>query len=66
MAEETKVAIRSIRRDAIDEAKTMQKNSEISEDDLKIAEDKIQKLTDKYVEEIDKILETKEKEVMSI
>ena len=66
MAEDAKVAIRSIRRDAIDEAKTMQKNSEISEDDLKVAEDKIQKLTDKYVEEIDKILETKEKEVMSI
>ena len=66
MAEEAKVAIRSIRRDAIDEAKTMQKNSEISEDELKGAEDNIQKLTDKYVEEIDKILEKKEKEVMSI
>ena len=66
MAEEAKVAIRSIRRDAIDEAKTMQKNSGISEDDLKVAEDKIQKLTDKYVEEIDNILEKKEKEVMSI
>ena len=66
MAEEAKVAIRSIRRDAIDEAKTMQKNSEMSEDELKVAEDKIQKLTDKYVEEIDKILDKKEKEVMSI
>ena len=66
MAEEAKVAIRSIRRDAIDEAKAMQKNSEMSEDELKVAEDKIQKLTDKYVDEIDKILEKKEKEVMSI
>lgn len=66
MAEEAKVAIRSIRRDAIDEAKTMQKNSEISEDDLKVAEEKIQKLTDKYVGEVDTILEKKEKEVMSI
>ena len=66
MAEEAKVAIRSIRRDAIDEAKTMQKNSEMSEDELKVAEDKIQKLTDKYVEEIDQILDKKEKEVMSI
>ena len=66
MAEETKVAVRSIRRDAIDEAKNMQKNSEISEDELKSAEDQVQKLTDKYVEEIDKILEKKEKEVMSI
>ena len=66
MAEDAKVAVRSIRRDGIDEAKAKQKNSEISEDDLKVAEDKIQKLTDKYVEEIDKILSTKEKEVMSI
>ena len=66
MAEEAKVAVRSIRREAIDEAKTMQKNSEISEDDLRVAEDKIQKLTDKYVGEVDAILEKKEKEVMSI
>lgn len=66
MAEEAKVAIRSIRRDAIDEAKAMQKNSEISEDELKGAEDSIQKLTDKYVEQIDNILDKKEKEVMSI
>ena len=66
MAEESKVAVRSIRRDAIDEAKELQKNSEISEDELKGAEDQIQKLTDKYVEEIDTILEKKEKEVMSI
>ena len=66
MAEEAKVAVRSIRREAIDEAKTMQKSSEISEDDLKIAEEKIQKLTDKYVGEVDTILEKKEKEVMSI
>ena len=66
MAEEAKVAIRSIRRDAIDEAKTMQKNSEISEDELKGAEDNIQKLTDKYVDQIDSVLEKKEKEVMSI
>ena len=66
MGEEAKVAIRSIRRDAIDEAKTMQKNSEISEDELKGAEDNIQKLTDKYVEQIDNILDKKEKEVMSI
>ena len=66
MAEEAKVAVRSIRRDGIDEAKKLEKDSEISEDELKVAEDKIQKLTDKYVEEIDKILGAKEKEVMSI
>ena len=66
MAEESKVAIRAIRRDGIDKAKAMQKNSEITEDDLRGAEDTIQKLTDKYVAEIDKISEAKEKEVMSI
>ncbi len=66
MAEEAKVAVRSIRRDAIDSAKTMQKNAEISEDELKVAEDKIQKLTDTYVAKVDEILEKKEKEVMSI
>ena len=66
MAEEAKVAVRAIRRDGIDEAKAKQKNSEITEDELKIAEDEIQKITDKYVEEIDKVLEQKEKEIMSI
>ena len=66
MAEEAKVAVRAVRRDGIDDAKAKQKNSEISEDDLKLAEDNIQKLTDKYVAEIDKILEAKEKEVMSV
>ncbi len=66
MAEEARVAIRSIRRDAIDDAKAMQKNSEITEDELKSAEDNIQKLTDKYVDEIDSILEKKEKEIMSL
>lgn len=66
LAEEAKVAIRSIRRDAIDEAKEMQKKSEITEDDLKNEENEIQKLTDKKVEEIDNMLANKEKEIMSI
>ena len=66
LAEEAKVAIRSIRRDAMDEAKEMQKNSEITEDDLKNEENEIQKLTDKKVEEIDSMLASKEREVMSI
>ena len=65
-AEESKVAIRSIRRDGIDMAKQKQKDSEITEDELKVAEDEIQKITDKYVGEIDSILENKEKEVMSV
>ena len=66
IAEEAKVAIRSIRRDGIDEAKTQQKNSEITEDELKAAETEIQKLTDKSIEEIDKILANKETEIMSV
>ena len=66
IAEEAKVAIRAIRRDGIDEAKAKQKNSEITEDELKNAENEIQKITDKYIEEIDKILANKETEIMSI
>ena len=66
LAEEAKVAIRSIRRDAMDEEKEMQKKSEITEDDLKNEENEIQKLTDKKVEEIDNMLANKEKEIMSI
>lgn len=65
-AEESKVAIRSIRRDGIDKAKSMQKDNAMTEDELRDAEDKIQKLTDKKIEEIDKILANKEKEIMSI
>ncbi len=65
-AEEAKVAVRSIRRDGIDEFKKKQKDAEITEDDLHTAEEQIQKITDKKVEEIDSILENKEKEIMSI
>ena len=66
IAEEAKVAIRAIRRDGIDEAKAKQKNSEITEDELKSAETEIQKITDQKIEEIDKILASKETEVMSL
>ena len=66
MAEEAKVAIRAIRREATHNAKTEQKEGNITEDELKQAENDIQKLTDKNIEEIDKILENKEKEVMSV
>ena len=66
IAEEAKVAIRAIRRDGIDEAKAKQKNSEITEDELKSAEAEIQKITDKNIEQVDKILSDKENEVMSI
>ncbi|MBQ9687007.1 MAG: ribosome recycling factor [Oscillospiraceae bacterium] len=65
-AEEAKVAIRNIRRDAIDKFKKQQKASEITEDDYKIAEKDIQKLTDDFIKEIDKISEKKEKELTEI
>ena len=66
MAEESKVAIRSIRRDAMDKLKKMQKASEITEDDLKYGEEEIQKITDGFVKDIDKLASVKEKEVMEI
>ena len=66
IAEESKVAIRAIRRDGIDEAKAKQKDSEITEDELKVAETEIQKITDKNIEEIDNILADKETEIMSV
>lgn len=66
IGESTKVAIRNIRRDAIDMAKSAQKNSEITEDELKAAEEKIQKLTDKYVESVDNNISAKEKEIMEV
>lgn len=64
--EDSKVAIRNIRRDAIDKFKKQQKASEITEDDCKLAEKDIQKLTDDYIKEIDKIIEWKEKELTEI
>ncbi len=65
-SENTKVSIRNIRRDAIDELKKLQKNSEITEDDLKLGETKIQKLTDQFTSKIDEIYKNKEKEIMEI
>ena len=66
MAEDSKVSIRSIRREAMDEAKKLQKDNQMTEDELKGSEDKIQKLTDNKIAEIDKILSEKEKEIMSV
>ncbi|MBQ3150912.1 MAG: ribosome recycling factor [Clostridia bacterium] len=65
-AEDSKVAIRSIRRDAIDKIKKMEKASEITEDDLKIGEKELQDLTDEYVKKIDALSAEKEKEIMEI
>jgi len=64
--EECKIAIRSIRRDAIENFKAQKKASEITEDDLKNAEEDIQKLTDKYIKTIDEITAKKEKEIMEV
>ncbi len=65
-AEDSKVAIRSIRRDAMDKLKDMKKKSEITEDDLKNAEKKMQDITDKFCKEIDSIAAKKDKEIMEI
>ena len=66
MGEDSKVAIRTIRRDALDFAKNLKKNNEISEDELKGEEDNVQKITDKFVAEIDSIVAAKEKEIMQV
>ena len=65
-AEEAKVAVRAIRRDANDTFKAQKKKSEITEDDLKSLEDDTQKLTDNFVKEIDKVADAKEKEILEI
>ena len=66
ISEESKVAVRSIRRDANEKLKAMKKSSEITEDDLKSLENDCQKMTDKFIAEIDKITAEKEKEIMSV
>ena len=65
-AEETKVAVRGARRDAMEQIKKLKKDSVITEDDQKKAEDELQKLTDKEIKEIDRIATEKEKEIMSV
>ena len=64
--EDSKVAIRSIRRDAIDQFKVQKKNGDITEDDLKDVEEDVQKITDRYINEIEKVIENKEKEIMEV
>ena len=66
LGEDAKVAIRNIRRDAIDAAKDMKKNNEMTEDEQKASEKAVQDLTDKYIKEIDVITAAKEKEIMEI
>ena len=64
--DQAKVAIRNIRRDAMDAFKKMEKSGDMSEDDRDLAEEKMQKLTDKMVEKVDKAVETKTKEIMTV
>ena len=64
--ENAKVAIRNIRREALDAFKKMQKANEITEDEYNTTENSVQKLTDKFVEEIDRHIENKNKEILSV
>lgn len=64
--EDSKVAIRSIRRDAMEDAKTQKKNGEITEDDVKNIEKDIQNLTDRYIKDIDSVIAAKEKEILEV
>lgn len=65
-AEQTKIAIRNIRREGMDDAKKQEKNKEITEDELKGISNDIQKLTDDFVKKVDLALGTKEKEIMKV
>ncbi len=66
LAEDTKIALRNIRRDAIDSLKKLEKDKQISEDDLKRAEKDVQDVTNVYVAKVDEVVAAKEKEVMEI
>ena len=65
-AEESKVAVRNIRRDSNEEMKKLEKDKHLSEDDVKKEQEEIQKLTDSFIKKIDEILEHKEKEIMEV
>ncbi len=65
-AEEGKVSIRNIRRDAVDSVRKQEKNSEISEDESRDLQDKIQKLTDKYTAKVEELLADKEKDITTV
>ena len=65
-AEETRVAVRNLRRDANEGIKKLEKDKTISEDEAKKAQDDMQKMTDKYIKEIDTVMNAKEKEIMEV
>lgn len=66
MSEEAKIAVRNVRRDALEKFKAAKKVSEITEDDLKNLEEKMQKITDRFIKEVDAVAEKKTKEVMEL
>ena len=66
MAEDAKVAVRNIRRDAVDDLKKVEKDENLSEDAVKGVQDDIQKLTDKYTKIVDSIEQEKEQEVLKV
>lgn len=66
LGEEAKIAVRNVRREAMDKFKALKKESEITEDDQKNLEEEMQKITDKFVKQIDKDCEAKNKEIMEI
>ena len=66
MAEDAKISVRNARRDANENLKMLEKEKEITEDDLKRSEKDVQQLTDEYIETIDKVVHQKEQEVMEI
>lgn len=66
MGEETKINIRNIRREANEKIKNMEKNKQISQDDLKHGEARIQKITDKYIVDVDNMVKLKEQDLMTI
>lgn len=65
-AETTRVAVRNIRRDGMDEIKKLQKDGTISEDEEKNGEDRLQKLTDSYIAQVNKLADDKEKEILEV
>ena len=65
-AEDHRVAVRNIRRDLNEAAKKLEKDGDISEDELRRAQEEIQKLTDRFIEQIDELLKAKEKEIMEV
>ena len=66
MAEEAKIAVRNVRRDAMDKFKAKKKAGELTEDDQKQLEEEMQKITDKFIKKVDKVCEDKIKEIMEI